>query len=659
MTDYTGQQFGSYRLMRLLGQSNFTDVYLGEHVHLEIQAAVKVLPQRLAGINLVNFLEEARVIAHLEHPYIVRLLDYGVRDTTPFLIMDYVPNGTLRQRHPHGSVLSLARIVSYIKDIASALQYAHNEEFVHRDVRPENFFVGPYNSVLLGDFRIGLTAQGSRHQGIQAAESTVVYMAPEEILGNPCPASDQYALAIVVYEWLSGDHPFHGSFTELCAQHLYAPLPSLHEKAPEISPEAEEVVRIALSKDAQERFASIHAFALALEQTALLEAPTIPYEIGAAPLPLAPEPISAPRPTLSISESTGNRGLVPPPGVASPSHLPADFPRRLSRRTVLLGIGGVAIAGGFATWLTLTRRARVGTRIYTYRGYPAYVAAVVWSPDGQWIASGGGNSTVQVWNSATGDHLFIYSGHSDVLYAVAWSHDGKRIASGGADQTVQVWRPDQGDGLTARGGHISTYHGHSNTVNAVAWSPDGTRIASASDDNTVRVWFPANGKTALTYRGHSDAVWAVTWSPDGKRVASTSFDRTVQVWNANDGSHILIYRGHKAEVHSVAWSPDGQRIASAGFDQTVQVWDATTGRQTLSYRGHSAGVYDIAWSPDGTSIASAGADRTVQVWDASTGNKIFTYHGHTGYVYTVGWSPNGQRIASGGADKTVQVWQAT
>ena len=97
MTERLGQQLGNYRLIRLLGEGGFAEVYLGEHVYLKIQAAVKVLQVRITNDNLEGFLTEARTIASLKHPHIVRVLDFGVEGSTPFLVMDYASNGTLRQ----------------------------------------------------------------------------------------------------------------------------------------------------------------------------------------------------------------------------------------------------------------------------------------------------------------------------------------------------------------------------------------------------------------------------------------------------------------------------------------------------------------------------------------------------------------------------------
>src|SRR6266568_5503808 len=143
MADRVGEQLGNYQLIRLLGRGGFAEVYLGEHLRLGTQAAIKVLYTRLASKDAVEeFEKEARTIAHLKHPHIVRVLDYDVEDDTPFLVMDYASGGTLRKRHPRRTILSLTTIISYIKQAADALQYAHDQRVIHRDVKPENMLVG-------------------------------------------------------------------------------------------------------------------------------------------------------------------------------------------------------------------------------------------------------------------------------------------------------------------------------------------------------------------------------------------------------------------------------------------------------------------------------------------------------------------------------------
>ena len=267
MADRVGQQLGNYRLVRWLGKGGFAEVYLGEHVYLKVPAAIKVLQMKVVTQeDLEGFLKEAQTIAQLVHPHIVRVLEFGLDGETPFLVMDYATGGTLRQRHPKGTQLPMATIVAYVKQVADALHYAHTEKLIHRDLKPENMLLGRRNEVLLSDFGIAIVAQSSHVQSTQEVVGTITYMSPEQIQGKPRPASDQYSLGVVVYEWLSGKRPFHGSFTELCTQHMFAPPPPLHEIIPTIPPAVEQVVMTALAKDPKQRFGSVLAFATALEQ---------------------------------------------------------------------------------------------------------------------------------------------------------------------------------------------------------------------------------------------------------------------------------------------------------------------------------------------------------------------------------------------------------
>jgi len=271
MAEHVRQQLGNYRLIQLLGQGNFSEVYLGEHIHLHTQAAIKVLHGQLASHDVESFLTEARTLAHLRHPHIIQVLDFGVEGTTPFLVMDYAPNGNLRQHHPKGTQLPLDTIISYVMQVAEALQYAHQEKLIHRDIKPENMLLGRNNEVLLSDFGIAIMIQSSRSQHPQDTAGTIAYMAPEQLRGKPSPASDQYALGIAVYEWLCGDRPFHGTFAELHSQHLSVAPPPLHQKVPAIPAAVEHVVLKALAKDPIERFANVHAFSRALEETVKTE----------------------------------------------------------------------------------------------------------------------------------------------------------------------------------------------------------------------------------------------------------------------------------------------------------------------------------------------------------------------------------------------------
>src|SRR5207248_2607201 len=121
-------------------------------------------------------------LARLRHPHIVRVLDFGMQEGTPFLVMDYAPGGSLRQLHPKGTQLPFDTVVSYVKRVASALQYAHDEQLVHRDIKPENMLLGQANDVLLSDFGLALTIRSSLYQQTQEMAGTTAYMAPELLL---------------------------------------------------------------------------------------------------------------------------------------------------------------------------------------------------------------------------------------------------------------------------------------------------------------------------------------------------------------------------------------------------------------------------------------------------------------------------------------------
>lgn len=146
----------------------------------------------------------------------------------------------------------------------------HELKLIHRDVKPENMLLGPSNEVLLSDFGIAAVAHSTSSLKTHAYSGTVHYSAPEQIQGKLRPASDQYALGVVVYEWLTGSRPFSGdSHIEIAMHHISTP-PPLHVKLPTISPAVEQVVLKALAKDPHQRFDNVLEFVTSLEQASTL-----------------------------------------------------------------------------------------------------------------------------------------------------------------------------------------------------------------------------------------------------------------------------------------------------------------------------------------------------------------------------------------------------
>ncbi len=646
MTNGTSKQLGNYRLFHLLGQGGFADVYLGEHLYLKTLAAIKVLRIHQTNEILEHFLSNGRTLACLEHDNIVRILEFGVEGETPFLVMEYAPNGTLRQRYPKRTPLPLTTIFLYLQQVAAGLQYIHNHQLIHGDVKPENLLLGPHDELLLSDFGLTSSVQSRQVSGRQEVIGTPSYMAPEQFRGILCPASDQYALAITLYEWLCGDRPFHGTLAEIATQHALTPPPPFHEKDTCISPAVEQIILKALAKDPQQRFPSVQDFVNCLKQAYQRE----PYALE----------------TSQPSISSALRG------------------NHFSRRAIIVGLAGLLLAGGIPWSLRFHTLPPQGTTFYTYHDSPRYDAHqetmtagkprmnAIWSSDGKRITFRGNDGMTHLYDANTWKAISSYPcpiklTNTSIMgipaYSlITWAPDGKQIAA------IIPYFPTVEICDAATGKAVSTFDVTSLQfgVSCLGWAPDSKQIAcggalpvgNVSSEGVVLVCDAKTGTQALTYHDPSNGVLTVAWSPEGHRIASGNSNYAVQVWNAATGDPIFTYLGQFGAVQTVAWSPDGYRIASGGEDHLVQIWDADTGKHALVCTGHSDTVTSIAWSPNGKYIASGSADHTVRIWNATTGDHLFTYRRHSALVNTVAWSPDGTRIVSGSEDLTARIWQA-
>ena len=328
------RRLGNYWIIELLGQGGFADVYLGEHIRLRTLVAIKVLHGRPTEEKMERFWTEAYIAANLPHRHIVQVFDFDEERSSPFLVLEYAPHGSLEARY-RGEQLLLPTIVSYVKQISGALDYAHSRGVIHCDIKPNNMLLDENDDVLVSDF--GVAVSTGRYAPIpRIFGGTATYRAPEQYRGWPLPASDQYSLGIMVYEWLSGHPPFCGSSDEIAMQHVHDSPPPLRWTAPHTPHAVGRVVLRALEKDPDERFSSVGSFALALERASLEE------EDKLTPVPsLRSQPISRPAhvPVLqrahdprqrAIARERRLRGLPPQPLVASMRDTPPE--RYLSRR---------------------------------------------------------------------------------------------------------------------------------------------------------------------------------------------------------------------------------------------------------------------------------------------------------------------------------------
>jgi len=271
----------------LLGQGSSAHVYLGEHKYRHTFVALKI-PRKEAFAGLIprgspspdtnrrkkRARNESHMLSHLTHPHVIRMHEYGIQENLPFLVMDWAKKGTLHNLF--SSSFPVINVAAYVKQIASALQYLHMLHITHRDIKPTNILIKQDGSALLADFELAIDYRNS-----QSTAGTPTYAAPEQKQGCPCPASDQYALGVLVYQWLCGELPFHPSPTETVAQHSNISQPPLRDKVPTLPTAIEQVVLTTLAKDPNSRFANIQTFAKAFEQACQLST----YRTPAIPTP--------------------------------------------------------------------------------------------------------------------------------------------------------------------------------------------------------------------------------------------------------------------------------------------------------------------------------------------------------------------------------------
>lgn len=286
------------------------------------------------------------------------------------------------------------------------------------------------------------------------------------------------------------------------------------------------------------------------------------------------------------------------------------------------------------------------------------VVSVVFSPDGNLLATGDVDGKIRLWQVVDGKQLLILEGHTGWVWAVAFSPDGLTLVSGSHDTLVRLWDVRTGQCLKVLPGHTSG-------VRSVAWSPDSQTIASGSFDASIRLW-DTGGKCYQVLEGHTSGVWSVTFAPSTNAciLASGSHDTSVRLWNIRTGRCWKVLSGHTGGVRSVAWSPDSQIVASGGEDSSVRLWDARRGRCLKTLHGHTNGVWSVAFAPEREStellsdriLASSSADSLVRLWDVDSGQCLKALSAHTNWVWAVAFSPNGSILASGSHDASVRLW---
>ena len=289
-------QNGRYRIIRPLGSGSMGEVYLVDDTRINRQVAIKVIrteaaPYPDSGTNAAPdaarlFEREAKAIARLNHPNILPLYDFGEENVnnTPitFMVMPYCPDGSLAswlQARGLNQPLALQDVAHILHQAADALQHAHDNDIIHQDVKPQNFLLRSNKKaglpdLLLADFGIAKLAAGTSGAS-QAIRGTPIYMAPEQWEGQPVPASDQYSLAVMIYQLLTGRPPFTGGPGQMMYQHFNVSPPPPSSINPAINTDIDAALLRALAKRPEARFPSMSAFDHAFQQAVALDGSTL------------------------------------------------------------------------------------------------------------------------------------------------------------------------------------------------------------------------------------------------------------------------------------------------------------------------------------------------------------------------------------------------
>ncbi len=291
-----------------------------------------------------------------------------------------------------------------------------------------------------------------------------------------------------------------------------------------------------------------------------------------------------------------------------------------------------------------------------------YPFPFAFSPDGNRIgigvrakrrnASGSSRYSVEVWNANTGEAKKMRLGHLRGIKSIVFSPDGNYVASvGGFSNTARLWNTQTGKSISIRRMHPKGF-------NLVVSALDGPIFATVGDDNAAYLWDGKTGNHKITLTGHRKQVSCVAYSPDSKTIATGSSDRTIRLWDATTGTHQTTLASAVGGMRSLVYSPDGDTIVCGGRNGSVQLWDTQTLKLKSTLIGHTARVKSIAYAPDGNTIATASSDGTVRLWDAETGKSKVTL---TGYmrINAAAYSPDGKTIVTGNQDGKVHFWDVS
>ena len=655
-----GSLVAGYRLEAQIGAGGMAVVFQARDERLGRLVALKILDPALAedGEFRRRFIAESRAAALVDDPHIIPVYEAGEAEGVLFIAMRFVKGGDLRGVLHREGALAPGRVAAFISPVASALDAAHAAGLVHRDVKPANILVDSGadrpDHVYLSDFGVSKGAMSSAATGTGQFLGTPDYSAPEQIQGLAVDGrADQYALACLAYQLLTGVVPFerHEGLAVIYA-HLSEPPPSLGSRRPGLPGAADQVLARGLAKAPEKRYGSCWDFADALRQ-ALGLAPEQAAAAGsdAAMTRAVGHPTEKPgtaggsgrptgdpgKPTADTDESAGGadtrtarQRVQADAGSGSDGVQPTRRPRRRGVRrafsmtvwirqhrilAVAMACAVLAVAGVvpfvLASSSSSLSYSRVATLAEASAGHGA-IESTAFSPSGTTLATADSNGRTYLWNVATQTLAGTLTDPSSAgVTSVAFSPDGTTLATADSNGSTYLWNVVT-QTLTA------TLPGSSSGgLTSVAFSPDGTTLATADSNGSTYLWNVATQTlTATLPDPTSGAVNSVAFSPSGAALATADSNGSTYLWNL--ATQVLtgtLTDPSNLGVNSVAFSPDGTALATADGNGSTYLWNvaAKTLAGTLPGSGSGA-VNSVAFSPDGTALAAANDNSRTDLW---------------------------------------------